>query len=63
MALTHLLETSVLTRLSNPVIRTAIRKLEAEPDSAEIGRTAISDLEVGFSARNATEWDNLTTLG
>jgi predicted nucleic acid-binding protein len=59
MALTHLLETSVLTRLGNPVIQQAILDLKDEPDPAEFGRTPISDLEVGFAARNAAEWDRL----
>lgn len=61
MALTHLLETSVLTRLGDPVIQQAILKLEADPDPAQLGRTDISDLEVGFSARNAPEWDKALT--
>jgi predicted nucleic acid-binding protein len=59
MALTHLLETSVLARLANPIILQAILELEDDPDPAELGRTAISDLEIGFSARNAPEWDLL----
>jgi predicted nucleic acid-binding protein len=57
MALTHLLETSVLTRLADPAIQQAILKLEAEPDPAKLCRTDISDLEVCFAARNAPEWD------
>jgi predicted nucleic acid-binding protein len=57
MALTHLLDTSVLTRLTDPTIQQAILKLHAEPDPAVLGRTNISDLEIGFSARNAPEWD------
>ena len=61
MALTHLLETSVLTRLGNPVIQQAILELEEEPDPAQLGRTDISDLEVGYSARNAPEWDKALT--
>ncbi len=61
MALTHLLETSVLTRLGDPVIQQAILELQADPDPAELGRTPISDLEVGFAARNAREWDRLAS--
>lgn len=57
MALTHLLETSVLTRLSSPVVADALRALKLGPD--ELGRTSISDLEIGFSAPNAPEWDRL----
>jgi predicted nucleic acid-binding protein len=59
MALSHLLETSVLTRLGNPVIVQAILELEQDPAPAELGRSPISDLEVGFAARNAGEWDEL----
>jgi predicted nucleic acid-binding protein len=62
MALTHLLETSVLTRLRNPVIQQAILELQEEPDPAGLGRSPISDLEVGFSARNAPEWDRLANV-
>jgi predicted nucleic acid-binding protein len=57
MALTHLLETSILTRLANPAVRGAIERLRTE--GAELGRAGISDLEVGFSARNTGEWDRI----
>ncbi len=56
MALTHLLDTSVLTRLREPAVREAI---ESRAERAELARAAISDLEIGFSARNAPEWDLL----
>jgi hypothetical protein len=56
MALTYLLETSVLTRVGNPVIQQAILELEDEPDPAELARASISDLEIGFAAPNAPEW-------
>lgn len=56
MALTHLLDTSVLTRLREPSVRAAI---EPRAERAELARAAISDLEIGFSARNAQEWDQL----
>lgn len=60
MALTHLLDTSVLTRLRQPSVREVVEPL------ASIGRAAragISDLEIGYSARNAAEWDeNLGAL-
>jgi predicted nucleic acid-binding protein len=54
MALTHVLDTSVLTRLGNPIVRHAI-----EPRAArgELARAGIGDLEIGFSARNTAEWD------
>lgn len=56
MALTHLVDTSVLTRLDHPSIRATI-----EPRAArgELARAGISDLEVGYSARSAAEWDRL----
>ncbi len=57
MALTHLIDTSVLTRLDRSSVREVVEPL------AEVGRIAragISDLEIGFSARSAPEWDKLT---
>ncbi len=57
MALTHLLDTSVLTRLREPAVRAAI---EPGARRGELARAGISDLEIGFSARNAAEWDRLT---
>ena len=56
MALTCLLDTSVLTRLR----QTSIRE-EVEPRAArsELARAGISDLEIGYSARSAGEWDPL----
>jgi predicted nucleic acid-binding protein len=57
MALTHLLDTSVLTRLREPVVREAI---EERAQRGQLARAGISDLEIGFSARNAAEWDRLT---
>ena len=52
----HLVDTSVLTRLSEPSVRAVVEPL------ATIGRAAragISDLEIGYSARNGGEWDAL----
>jgi hypothetical protein len=52
-----MLDTSVLTRLGEPAVRDVVEPL------ASIGRAArasISDLEIGYSARNAAEWDELT---
>lgn len=57
MALTHLLDTSVLTRLREPTVREAIDEMARR---GELARAGISDLEIGFSARNAEEWDRLT---
>jgi predicted nucleic acid-binding protein len=56
VALTHLVDTSVLKRLSNSAVRAVIEPLA---DGGRIGRASISDLEVGYSARNAREWDRL----
>lgn len=56
MALTHLLDTSVLTRLREPTVRDAV---EERARRGELARAGISDLEIGFSARNAAEWDRL----
>ena len=56
MALTHLVDTSVLTRLRQSIVRAALEPLAA---SGRVGRAGISDLEVGFSARNLREWTQL----
>jgi predicted nucleic acid-binding protein len=56
MALTHLVDTSVLTRLREPAIREAI---EPRAERRELARAGISDLEIGYSARSAAEWDEL----
>ena len=57
MALSHLVDSSVLTRLRQPGIRAAI---EPMAERGELARAGISDLEIGYSARSATEWDRLT---
>ena len=56
MALTHLVDTSVLTRLSEVRVRSALEPLA---EAGRIGRAGISDLEIGYSARNTREWDAL----
>ena len=56
MALTHLVDTSVLKRLSTQAIRDVIEPLA---DSGRLARTTVSDLEVGYSARNSRDWDDL----
>jgi predicted nucleic acid-binding protein len=56
MALTHLLDTSVLTRLREPAVREMV---ESKAQRGELARAGISDLEIGFSARNSDEWDRL----
>ena len=57
MALTHLVDTSVLKRLAIPAVRAVMEPLA---ESGRLARAGISDLEVGYSARNAREWDRLT---
>lgn len=58
MALRFLVDTSVLKRLSHDEVRGVIEPLA---DRGELGRPSICDLEVGYSARNAAEWDALLT--
>ena len=54
--MTHLLDTSVLTRLHHPTVREVVEPLAAVGRAARAG---ISDLEIGYSARTAAEWDEL----
>jgi predicted nucleic acid-binding protein len=56
VALTYIVDTSVLTRLRHSSVRTALEPLAA---GGQVGRAGISDLEVGFSARNLREWTQL----
>jgi predicted nucleic acid-binding protein len=56
MAVSHLLDTSVLTRLGEPSVRGVVEPLAAIGRAARAG---ISDLEIGYSARNGGEWDEL----
>ena len=56
MALSHLVDTSVLKRLSIAAVRDVVEPLA---DAGRLARTTISDLEVGYSARNSREWDRL----
>lgn len=56
MALTHLVDSSVLTRLERSEIRAVI---EPWAEVGSLARATISDLEIGFSARDGTEWDRL----
>jgi hypothetical protein len=56
MALTHLVDTSVLTCLRTAAVRVAI---ESRAERGELARAGISDLEIGYSARSALEWDRL----
>jgi predicted nucleic acid-binding protein len=54
VALTHLLDTSVISRLAEPSVRAVVDPLT---EAGQIGRARITDLEVGYGSRNAREWD------
>ncbi len=54
MALTHLIDTSVISRLSEPAVRAVVDPLT---EAGQVGRAGITDLEVGYGSRNAREWD------
>jgi predicted nucleic acid-binding protein len=54
MALTHVIDTSVLTRLRFAAVRAVVEPLA---DAGALARAGITDLEIGFSARSAKEWD------
>jgi predicted nucleic acid-binding protein len=56
VALTHLADTSILTRLGAAPVRDVLEPLV---EAGRIARAGITDLEVGFSARDAAEWDEL----
>lgn len=56
MALTYLVDTSVLTRVGSPTVRSVLEPLV---QAGSVARAGISDLEVGFSTRNQKEWDQL----
>ena len=56
MALTHLADTSVLKRLSDATVRAVVEPLV---QAGHLARPAICDLEIGYSARNAQQWDRL----
>lgn len=56
MALSFLVDTSVLTRLGRADVRAVVEPLAA---AGRLGRPRICDLEIGYSTRNAGEWDRL----
>ncbi|MGL4744705.1 MAG: PIN domain-containing protein [Dermatophilaceae bacterium] len=56
MALSFLIDTSVLTRLAHPAVREVVEPLAVD---GQLARPRICDLEIGYSARNADEWDRL----
>jgi hypothetical protein len=53
----YLLDTSVITRLREPSM---VRRIE-HLDGSGLARTAMTDLEIGFSARNGDDWDRLSS--
>ena len=57
MALTHLLDTSVVSRLGATAVKTVIEPLV---NDGRLGRAGITDLEVGYGSRNSREWDQDT---
>ncbi len=57
MALSYVVDTSVLKRLGIESVR---RRVEPLALAGALARPTICDLEVGYSARNAREWDALT---
>ena len=56
MALKFVVDTSVIKRLGHPAVRQVVEPLAA---AGELARARITDLEVGYSARNELEWDRL----
>jgi predicted nucleic acid-binding protein len=57
VALTHLVDTSVLKRMARAEVRAVVEPLAGR---GRLGRAGICDLEVGYSARHEREWDELT---
>jgi predicted nucleic acid-binding protein len=57
MAVSYLVDTSVLTRLATATVRERLRDLTSEG----LHRASITDLEIGFSARNGVEWDRFSS--
>lgn len=56
MALTYLVDTSVLTRLANPKVRALVEPLAL---AGSVSRCSISSLEIGAQAKNERTWDEL----
>jgi predicted nucleic acid-binding protein len=55
----HLLDTSVITRVSHakPSVLVALESLRREIGGTNLARCAMTDLEYGFSAENERQWD------
>lgn len=58
MALTYIVDTSVVKRLGRTPVRKVVEPLAL---AGELARPAICDLEVGCLARNEKEWDLFIT--
>jgi predicted nucleic acid-binding protein len=56
VALTRVVDSSVLTRLHEPAVRAVVEPMLTD---GELARAGISDLELGYSARSGAEWDRL----
>jgi predicted nucleic acid-binding protein len=56
VAVSLLVDTSVLKRLDRPEVRQVIEPMAVR---GELARATICDLEVGYSARSTAEWDLL----
>lgn len=54
--MTHLADTSVFSRLAATPVRAAISR---RMTGLGVARSTLTDLEIGFSARNGAEWDAL----
>lgn len=53
--MSFVVDTSVMTRLHVPAVRERVEAL----DGAGLARTAMTDLEIGYSASNGEDWDRL----
>jgi predicted nucleic acid-binding protein len=56
VALTHLVDTSVLKRLRHPQVMEVVGPMSI---AGNLGMPTICDLEIGYSARNGHEWGAL----
>jgi predicted nucleic acid-binding protein len=55
VALSYVLDTSVVARLRESKVAARVRAL----DATGLARASVTDLEIGYSARNEREWDEL----
>lgn len=58
-SIAYLADTTILNRLANPGVKAVTWPLIKD---GLLHRASISDLEVGSSARNAVEWDDLQAV-